>query len=158
MPGKTPLIYENNKIAVEKSPPSIYHEYLENGQYRRSEIARQQNPSKRRCMGNGKEKKKSAGNILVQIDPDLEELIPGYLENRRRDIQSIEEALKREDFETSQRLGHTMKGSGGGYGFDAISAIGMAIEEASKIRSRDKVRLAVLELTDYLDRVKVVYE
>jgi len=109
-------------------------------------------------MGNGEEKKKSAGNILVQIDPDLEELVPGYLENRRKDIQSIREALERSDFETSQRLGHTMKGSGGGYGFDAISAIGMAIEEASKIRSEDQVRRAVCELTDYLDRVKVVYE
>jgi len=108
-------------------------------------------------MGNG-EREQSAGKIVVRIDPDLEELIPGYLDNRRRDIQALEEALAREDFDTSQRLGHTMKGSGGGYGFDSISAIGMAIEEASKNRSLDQVRHAVGELADYLDRVQVVYE
>ncbi|UCD12417.1 MAG: Hpt domain-containing protein [Nitrospinaceae bacterium] len=108
-------------------------------------------------MGNG-ERQKTTGKIVVRIDSDLEELIPGYLENRRKDLHAIREALGREDFDTSQRLGHTMKGSGGGYGFDAISAIGMAIEEASKKRSAEKVQCAVGELADFLDRVEVVYE
>jgi HPt (histidine-containing phosphotransfer) domain-containing protein len=108
-------------------------------------------------MGNG-ERDKSADKIVVRVDSDLEELIPGYLQNRRKDIEALREALAREDFDTSQQLGHTMKGSGGGYGFDSISAIGMAIEEASKSRSQDKVRHAVSELADYLDRVKVIYE
>ena len=38
--------------------------------------------------------------IIVQVDSDLEDLIPGYLENRNKDIESITEALRQNDFET----------------------------------------------------------
>jgi HPt (histidine-containing phosphotransfer) domain-containing protein len=96
--------------------------------------------------------------IVVRIDPDLEELIPGYLKNRENDLQAIQAALDTEDFEAVQQMGHTMKGSGGGYGFDFISAIGMALEEAAKKQSHEKALEATNELADFLKRVQVVYE
>ena len=61
--------------------------------------------------------------MVVQVDPELEDLIPGYLENRHSDVQSILAALERGDCETIRVLAHSMKGSGGGYGFDAITDI-----------------------------------
>ncbi len=96
--------------------------------------------------------------IQVEIDPDLEELIPGYLNNRRKDVEAIQQALKSSDFETIQRTGHTMKGSGSGYGFDFISAIGMTLEESAKERASQRIETSVNELVNYLDRVEVVYK
>jgi len=49
--------------------------------------------------------------ITVVVEEDLRELIPGYLENRRKDITTIREALAGSDYETIRSLGHKMKGS-----------------------------------------------
>ncbi len=95
--------------------------------------------------------------IMVKIDPDLAELIPGYLENRTRDILHILEALERADFGTIRTLGHGMKGSGGGYGFVPITEIGRAIETAAKEGNAGAVRAAVESLRSYLERIEVVY-
>ncbi len=95
--------------------------------------------------------------IVVQIDPDLEELIPTYLGNRRKDVEAIRKALGEKDLETIERLGHTMKGSGGGYGFDITSAIGANLEQAAKENSLDEIKSSLNELADFMDRVQVVY-
>lgn len=94
----------------------------------------------------------------ITIDKDLEDLIPGYIENRRRDITSIEEALKKNDFETIRILGHSMKGSGGGYGFDAITDIGKRIEEAAKVMNTGEISRQITALSEYLDTINIVYK
>ncbi|MCE5281438.1 MAG: Hpt domain-containing protein [Deltaproteobacteria bacterium] len=95
--------------------------------------------------------------IVVKIDPDLAELIPGYLENRTQDILQILEALERADFETIRTLGHGMKGSGGGYGFAPITEIGKVIETAAKEGKAGEIREGVESLRSYLEKVEVVY-
>jgi HPt (histidine-containing phosphotransfer) domain-containing protein len=96
--------------------------------------------------------------IVVKIDPDLEELIPGYLKNRLKDVQDVQDALNNADFALIHRMGHTMKGSGGGYGFDFISAIGLALEEDAKEKNEKKIQKSLKDLCDFLERVQVVYE
>ena len=56
-----------------------------------------------------------------------------------------------------------MKGSGGGYGFMPISAIGVAIEKAAKEKAAkekapEDIQTHLDELLSYLDRVSVVYD
>ena len=94
--------------------------------------------------------------IIVHVDPELEDLIPGFLENRRNDVKSMSEALEQGDFETIRVLGHSMKGCGWGYGFDAITEIGGFLEQAARNRDADEVRKWVGELVTYLERVKVI--
>lgn len=96
--------------------------------------------------------------IVVHIDADLEDLIPGYLQKRQEDVKTIVDALERGDYETIRILGHTMKGTGGGYGFDAITDIGHALEDAAKTKNTEEIKRQVNELSSYLDRVEVVYE
>jgi len=96
--------------------------------------------------------------IVVHVDADLQELIPGYLDNRHGDIQAMREALAQGDYETILILGHSMKGSGGGYGFDTITEIGSALEQAAKGREPDTIHRWVDELLRYLERVQVVYD
>ena len=96
--------------------------------------------------------------VLVKVDPDLADLIPGFLENRRKDITAMLAALDRGDFETVRILGHSMKGAGGGYGFNAVTEIGAALEQAAKNQDRGTVRALVDGLGAYLDRLEVVCE
>ena len=95
--------------------------------------------------------------ITVHIDPDLEEIVPGFLENRRRDVQTLETALQQNNLAQIQIIGHRMKGDGGGYGFDAISMMGAALERAAAREDRDAIRRHTAELVDFLARVTVVY-
>jgi HPt (histidine-containing phosphotransfer) domain-containing protein len=98
------------------------------------------------------------GEFVVVIDKDLEDLIPGYLENRRQDMDSILSALERNDFEGIRSVGHKMKGSGGGYGFDGITEIGRDIEAAAKNAIKQDIREQTERLRDYLDRVKIIFQ
>jgi HPt (histidine-containing phosphotransfer) domain-containing protein len=96
--------------------------------------------------------------IRIRADPDLADLIPGFLDNRRKDITTMGEALERGDFNTVRLLGHSMKGAGGGYGFDAITDIGAVLEQAAQDRNPDAIRQGLRDLSSYLARVEVVYD
>ena len=100
----------------------------------------------------------SSERLVVQIDPEIEDIVPMFLQNRRDDVESLLKALEQGDFETIWILGHTMKGSGGGYGFDGITEIGQCLEHAAKDRSSRGIKRLVEELASYLHRVEVVYE
>jgi HPt (histidine-containing phosphotransfer) domain-containing protein len=100
----------------------------------------------------------SGEKIVVHIDADLEELIPGFFQNRREDVKSILLALEIGDYETIRILGHSMKGSGGGYGFDTITNIGHYIEQAAKDRNSEEIKKKTNELSSYLEKVEVVFE
>ncbi len=95
--------------------------------------------------------------IEVVIDKDLEDLIPGYLENRKKDIVKTEKSLLEKDFETIRVIGHSMKGSGGGYGFDKISEIGKGIEEAAKSGDVASIQTRLKELGEYVENVRISY-
>jgi PAS domain S-box-containing protein len=80
--------------------------------------------------------------------------IPAYLQNCRANGLAMTAALDRVDFAALRSLGHQMNGSGGMFGFQAITDIGAAIEEAAERDDNDASRRWVGELSTYLDRVE----
>ena len=94
--------------------------------------------------------------ILVHANPKIADLVPEFLQNRRRDVIAMLDALERGDFATVESLGHGMKGAGGSWGFQAITDIGAALEQAAESADSDASRKWVGELSQYLDRVEVV--
>jgi HPt (histidine-containing phosphotransfer) domain-containing protein len=108
-------------------------------------------------MGQQSALKQNEG-IIVHVDRDIADIVPGFLGNRRKDTASITEAVTRGDFETVRILGHSMKGSGGSYGFDAITDIGKRLEQAALAKYADEIKSLTAELSAYLDDVKVVYD
>ncbi len=95
--------------------------------------------------------------FTVYVDSELSEIVPVFLSNRRKDIELISRALESGDFESIKRVGHTIKGSGGGYGFDFIMDLGKKIEEAARKRDGVSIRRYMEELLLFLDAVEVVY-
>jgi HPt (histidine-containing phosphotransfer) domain-containing protein len=95
--------------------------------------------------------------VIVYIDPDLEAIVPGFLENRRKDAAALDTALRGNDWTTLRLLGHRMKGDGGGYGFQEISRIGDALEQAAMRGDRAVVKRETTALADFLARVEVLY-
>lgn len=100
----------------------------------------------------------SGDRVIVKADPDIAELIPGYLENRKKDLFKLREAVENGDYKTIEYLGHSMKGSGDGYGFSGISAIGNMLERAARVHDKEAVLRGIVELLGYMERIEVIYE
>lgn len=96
--------------------------------------------------------------IVITVEADLQDLVPPFLHNRWLDIQSIEKALPQKDYETIRLIGHGMKGTGGGYGFDFITQVGRSLETAAKEKDFPQIKISTRELADYLTRIKILYE
>ena len=94
----------------------------------------------------------------VRPNPKFADLIPGFLQNRKQDVVVMGEALQRGDFQLVSRLAHDMKGVGASYGFETITDIGSALEQAAGESDPGTSRMWVAELSRYLEGVEVVAE
>jgi signal transduction histidine kinase/HPt (histidine-containing phosphotransfer) domain-containing protein len=96
--------------------------------------------------------------IVVQVDPEIADLIPGYLEARQGDLIQLHQALNTSDWEAARRLGHTIKGTGGSYGFSRLTEVGGALESAALEGDAQAFTRHLVELEDYLARIEPRYE
>lgn len=96
-----------------------------------------------------------AEETVVCVDEEIVDLVPGFIENRRKDLRLIREHLISSDIEKIRRIGHNWKGAGRSYGFVKISELGKEIEDAAS--AGDVQRLADLleETQSHLDRLRV---
>lgn len=95
---------------------------------------------------------------VVYIDPDLEELIPEFMENRYKDVEHIKKLLEENNLKDIQRTGHVMKGTGGIYGFDRITIVGEKMEDAAKAGNKKEIERLNMELYEYLKSLKILKE
>jgi HPt (histidine-containing phosphotransfer) domain-containing protein len=96
--------------------------------------------------------------ITVTVAKDLEDLVPTFLKNRAKELDSLRAALAGGDMEQLRQLGHRMKGVGNSYGFEQVSTLGKQIEDGAKAGDRAGLEARLAEYADYLGRVQVVYE
>jgi PAS domain S-box-containing protein len=98
-----------------------------------------------------------AGKIIVTVNKALQDLMPGYLQRKREDITALNSALEQLDYEAIRVLGHSLKGSGGSYGFDNITEMGKQIEMAARNRDPVAIREWTDELSQYLSCITIAY-
>lgn len=99
-----------------------------------------------------------SNKIVVIIEQDIEELIPGFLKNREKDIVILTEAINNGDFETIQNRGHRIKGASATYGFKELSEIGKNIEIAAKKGQVDIIEEMIQAFKLYLQSIEIQYE
>jgi CheY-like chemotaxis protein len=97
----------------------------------------------------------AAEAILIDPDPEIAHLVPGFLSGRRQDVQILLGAIADSNYDAVRTVGHMLKGTGGGYGCDGISVIGGRLEEGAERQDYQQVREAVSELATYLDRARI---
>jgi len=96
--------------------------------------------------------------ITVTVAKDLEDLIPTFMTNRNKELETLRVALGAGDMEQLRQLGHRMKGVGNSYGFELISVLGKQIEDGAKVKDLAGLEARIREYKDYLARVTIVYE
>ncbi len=94
---------------------------------------------------------------VIRADPYMAHHIPRFLENRRADLIPVREAARLCDLATVKAFGHKLRGSGGTFGFDALSVLGDRLEQSAKDSHRTELLRVIDEIAWYLDHVQVVY-
>ena len=96
--------------------------------------------------------------IIVHVDADLEDLLPACLQDWEEEVRAMREALEKKNYETIRKLGHDMKGIGGSCGLDVITDMGSGLAESAKAMDHELIHKNLDTLSDYLERVEIVYE
>jgi len=95
---------------------------------------------------------------LVTVAKDLEDLIPVFMGNRKKELDTLRVALAAADFEQLRQLGHRMKGVGNSYGFAQVSEIGKDVEDGARSGDRALLETAIARYADFLGKVQITYE
>jgi PAS domain S-box-containing protein len=103
-----------------------------------------------------KEKNLRTDAAVARMNDKIADRIPAYLRNCRHNADLMLDALDRVDFETVTFLGHQMSGSGGMFGFQDITDLGAAVEQAARSANSDASRNRVNELFSCLDRIATI--
>ena len=94
----------------------------------------------------------------VTVARDLEDLIPVFLKNRHKELDTLRAALAAADFEQLRQVGHRMKGVGNSYGFNHVSTLGKYIEDGARSGDRAALEARIAEYAEYLSKVQIAYE
>jgi HPt (histidine-containing phosphotransfer) domain-containing protein len=97
------------------------------------------------------------GTILSTMRdiPRMKQIIAEYVQGLPGEVAKLLESVNLRDLQPLRRVAHQLRGSGGGYGFEAISELAGKVEDA--ILSGDNlgaVRTRVLALVDAICRVE----
>ena len=92
--------------------------------------------------------------VLSLAAQRLADHTPAYLENCRQNVIVMLAALDDGDFQVVTLLGHNLRGSGGGFGFQMITDIGAGLEQAANLSDQAVSRRWLKELTTYLDHLR----
>lgn len=99
----------------------------------------------------------AAEPIVVEVNADFEELIPGFLANRARELAELQEALAQGDFARFCAIGHRLKGVAGSYGFSVLTPLAVAFEQGGKAQSPEDCARVIEEYARILPRLQVVF-
>src|SRR5262245_12899593 len=97
-------------------------------------------------------------SYLVTVAKDLEDLIPVFMGNRKKELDTLRVALAAADFDQLRQLGHRMKGVGNSYGFAQVSDIGKEVEDGARSGDRAALESLIARYADFLTKVQITYE
>ena len=100
----------------------------------------------------------NAEDYKVTVAKDLADLIPVFMKNRHKELDTLRTALAAANFEQLRQLGHRMKGVGNSYGFTHVSTLGKYIEDGARSGDRAALQASIDEYQDYLSKVQITYE
>jgi HPt (histidine-containing phosphotransfer) domain-containing protein len=95
--------------------------------------------------------------FTVEIDEDLEEIVPIFLDNRNKEIILLKQHLADKAINEIQTIGHKLAGNAGSYGFDALGEVGAKLEDASKSENWETIETCINQIENYMAGVEVKF-
>lgn len=92
--------------------------------------------------------------LPVEI-PEFAEIVRTFSTRVREELQAMDEALAKRDFESLARLAHWLKGSGGTVGFGDFTSPSAELEAHAKQGNLDKIEAMLAELWNLARRIQI---
>ena len=99
----------------------------------------------------------TTGKIIVEVDRDLEDLMPLFWSSREQDLQGLAKGIDESDFNALRSIGHDMKGTGSSFGFHSVSEIGDLIEVAALANDLPTIQAQFATFKDYMSRIEISF-
>jgi HPt (histidine-containing phosphotransfer) domain-containing protein len=93
--------------------------------------------------------------IIIVPTEETEDLLPGYLERRRSEVITMEEALLQKDFQALTTFGHNVKGTAGSYGLPQLGDLADEVHSAALEKNELACRQTLAAYRNYLERVEL---
>lgn len=98
----------------------------------------------------------SNDDLLAFVPPELFHLLPGFLARREIEITELTDFLQHRQFDAIKSLGHKLKGTGLGYGFQIITDLGKDLEQAAADQDIEEVQLSIAKLATFSKELKAL--
>ena len=93
--------------------------------------------------------------MKIHVDPSVRELMPGFITNRRKDLEVMRAALQGGDLAAIRDVGHNIRCFSRVYGFDELTDIGEQIRAAAEEGSSLRILHLQRKLSDCLERLEI---
>ncbi|MGZ3769417.1 MAG: Hpt domain-containing protein [Bdellovibrio sp.] len=93
----------------------------------------------------------------VEIDADLEDLIPQFLDNRKNDIDALEKLVEQKDLSAISQLAHKIKGAASSYGFAELGELASQMEIQAKNNQSANLKDLVKKMKVHFHSIEVHY-
>lgn len=96
-----------------------------------------------------------ASQLIVHPDPEIKDLVPFFLNNRRKELPDLERLVKERSFEEIRRLAHTWKGICRPYGFPFLEKLSRELEVAAQIEDENQIHVVCEAIKEFLLNVRI---
>jgi len=96
--------------------------------------------------------------IIVTIDSELQEIVPSFLENRKKDLIQIKDFLANSKWDNIESIAHKLAGNAGSYGFNDLGNIGASLEDACKAGDVTAIHDYCAQYQNYMDNLQVEFK
>lgn len=106
-------------------------------------------------QSDGQQPKHPLPSELVLEDASFADLVEEFLGEMPGRLAQIDGAMKASDFDGVRRCAHQLKGSGGGYGYPALTELAARIEQDALAQQLEACRRGINELQELTARMVV---
>jgi len=83
-------------------------------------------------------------------DPDILDLVPGFLNNREKELAELRAWIEASDFNSLARWGHSVKGISAPYGFPSLGRLAAQFEQHAKEKQSIELTETLRVIESYL--------
>ncbi len=95
--------------------------------------------------------------MLIKVSIDLEDILPKYLENRRKEVDELKAFLTSKDLDSLKTRGHRLAGNAPSYGMEALGSLGVKIERDVQNNDLTNMEGYIQEIENFLNTVEIEY-
>ncbi len=96
-------------------------------------------------------------DLNVELDKELEDIVPIFMENRKKDILELDQLLANQDFAGLQNIAHKLAGNAGSYGFHQLGKMAVEFEKACEIQNLEEIKSYCEEYKHFVNNVTITF-